>query len=306
MTSHTSGRTYGRIISAEMPGWLKTLTTLPTSCTRAAKTISGSAPARSARVAVWRACTSWSHAKPSVMPSSWRSMLRNCSATRGWFFVVSAPMTAHSSAVDSSIRVKVALMGAIVARDRPETTRVRPGSDVDDLRVARHPVVLTHDRRAVESSDVEDAAALRRGGHEVAVPVGHHRHRRLLPGGALDAHSPLGQRDGHAVVPQLVVADEAVVLARAGRRARVHRHAGSALADDLVPPDLPTLAGAQADPRRAVVADLVVDDPHAAAGEVDRHAVTRVGDDHVAVDEKAVLVAGDGIDALDPVGLDLV
>src|SRR4051794_18248155 len=40
------------------------------------------------------------------MPSSRRSMSRIISATRGWFSMVSAPMTAHCSAVDSSIRVK--------------------------------------------------------------------------------------------------------------------------------------------------------------------------------------------------------
>jgi hypothetical protein len=47
-------------------------------------------------------------AKPSVTSASDRSISRTRSAARApWFLVVSAPITAHCSAVDSSIRVKV-------------------------------------------------------------------------------------------------------------------------------------------------------------------------------------------------------
>ena len=76
-------------------GWLNTLITLPMSWHSEANTTSGSAPAFSALVAVWRQWVSWSVAKPSVMSAHWRSIVRNCSATRGWLFIVSAPMTAH-------------------------------------------------------------------------------------------------------------------------------------------------------------------------------------------------------------------
>jgi hypothetical protein len=91
---------------------LKTLMTLPMSWHSDATIISLSAPAFSASVAVCSPWTSWLVANPSVMPSSWRSIVSTWSATRGWFFTVSAPITAHSSAVDSSIRVKVVAMAA--------------------------------------------------------------------------------------------------------------------------------------------------------------------------------------------------
>ena len=65
-----------------------------------------------ARVAVWRQCVSWSVANPSVMSASERSSMRMRSATRPWFAADSRPMTAHCSAVDSSMRVK--LVGAVV------------------------------------------------------------------------------------------------------------------------------------------------------------------------------------------------
>src|SRR5581483_3315555 len=90
-----------------MRGWLGTEMALPTSWQRAATTTSSSAPARSARVAVCRQWVSWSVANPSVISSSDRSMPSTRSATRSWFLNVSAPMTAHCSAVDSSMRVKL-------------------------------------------------------------------------------------------------------------------------------------------------------------------------------------------------------
>jgi hypothetical protein len=43
-----------------------------------------------------------------------RNMFKIPSATRGWFFAVSAPMFSHSSFVDTSMLVKVALAIYIV------------------------------------------------------------------------------------------------------------------------------------------------------------------------------------------------
>ncbi len=72
-----------------MAGWLGTLTALPMSWHSEAKTTSGSAPARSARVAVCSEWVSWSVAKPSVMSASDSSMPRMRSATRPWLAAVS-------------------------------------------------------------------------------------------------------------------------------------------------------------------------------------------------------------------------
>src|SRR5688572_3709880 len=145
-----------------MAGWFGTLIALPMSWQRLATTTSSSAPARSARVAVWRQWVSWSVAKPSTIESRLRSMARMPSATRPWFFAVSAPMTAHCSAVDSSMRVKVSAMTPVcraVAGTRPsaveDVVRVLAGGR-GDL------------RRAVEDGETGGA-----GGHAIE------RRRRL-------------------------------------------------------------------------------------------------------------------------------
>ncbi|CAN5725008.1 hypothetical protein BH24ACT3_BH24ACT3_18070 [soil metagenome] len=57
-------------------GWLGSLMALPMSLHRDATTPSSSAPARSARVAVCRACWSWSTAKPDRRSASERSSAR--------------------------------------------------------------------------------------------------------------------------------------------------------------------------------------------------------------------------------------
>ena len=72
---------------------------------REATTISSSAPARSARVAVCRQWVSWSTANPSTTSDSDSSIARTRSATRLWFFIVSVPITIHSSRVETSMRV---------------------------------------------------------------------------------------------------------------------------------------------------------------------------------------------------------
>src|SRR5262245_30823400 len=105
------------MIAAEMPGWLGTLTALPTSCSNDANTTSSSAPARSASVAVWRQCVSWATANPSTTSSSERSLASTRSATRAWLALVSLPMTPHCSAVDSSIRVNVVAMAPRLCGD---------------------------------------------------------------------------------------------------------------------------------------------------------------------------------------------
>src|SRR3954454_286690 len=109
------------MISAAMAGWLGTLTALPMSWHSEAITTSSSAPARSARVAVCSECTSWFVLKPSVMSSSDRSMPRTRSATLDWFFADSSPITAHCSALDSSMRVNVVATRYASSVDDPNT-----------------------------------------------------------------------------------------------------------------------------------------------------------------------------------------
>src|SRR5688572_14675379 len=116
-----------------------------------------SAPASSARVAVWRQWVSWSVAKPSVMALSDRSMFRMPSATRAWFIAVCLPISAHSSAVDSSMRVKVL---AIAESLRPQRS--------EDLRSGHRAVV---GQRIAEASFGEQRAQLPRG-REVLVLLG--------------------------------------------------------------------------------------------------------------------------------------
>src|SRR5687767_11655202 len=101
-------------MAAAIWGCPGTLMALPMSWHRLATTTSSSAPSRSARVAVWRQWVSWSVAKPSVMSDSERSMSSTRSATRPWFWDVSVPITAHCSAVDSSMLRK--LVTAVMAQ----------------------------------------------------------------------------------------------------------------------------------------------------------------------------------------------
>ena len=54
------------------------------------------------------------------------------SATRGWLRIVSAPMTAHCSAVDSSIRVKVVAMRAF-SRPSARLSYRRPMEQIEAL-----------------------------------------------------------------------------------------------------------------------------------------------------------------------------
>src|SRR4051794_8777960 len=72
-----------------------------------ATTTSSSAPARSARAAVWHACTSWFTANPLVTGSSSRSIARKRSATFGQSAIDSSAMWVQWSFVDSSIRANV-------------------------------------------------------------------------------------------------------------------------------------------------------------------------------------------------------
>src|ERR1035441_3772915 len=88
-----------------MRGWLGTDTALPMSWQSEATTSSSSAPARSALVAVWRQWVSWSTAKPSTTSDSDSSIISTRSATRPWFLAVSAPISAQSSPVETSMLV---------------------------------------------------------------------------------------------------------------------------------------------------------------------------------------------------------
>ena len=198
-----------------MPGWLNTEISLPMSWHSEATITSLSAPAFSASVAVWQAWVSWSVANPSVMPSSRRSMSRIVSATRGWFSSVSAPMTAHCSAVDSSMRVNrvaVSVMDTIVPQASAANTvlagtvrssaRGREGTEPPSEKVATTSI----------ASDQPPQVAGRR---EVLVLVGHlhqldlvgrHAQRsdhlvdQLLGGGGAGGHAHHAEQ----VVGQLV------------------------------------------------------------------------------------------------------
>jgi hypothetical protein len=88
---------------------LATLIALPMSWHRAATTTSSSAPARSANVAVCRQWVSWSVTKPSSMSANDSSIASTRVATRGWFSAVCRPISIHSSRLETSIEVKVAL-----------------------------------------------------------------------------------------------------------------------------------------------------------------------------------------------------
>src|SRR5262245_5744858 len=159
-----------------MRGWLGTLTALPMSWHSAATTTSSSALARSASVAVWRQCVSWSVAKPSVISESDSSMLSTRSATRSMCCEVSAPMTAHCSAVDSSMRVNVVAIwasslsgegfqhltrgkGAIVetrtllhrAAERPCHDLVDGGQELTQLGWRREVLLLGRDRDLLDA-----------------------------------------------------------------------------------------------------------------------------------------------------------
>src|SRR4051812_44696059 len=162
-----------------MRGWLGTLIALPMSWHSEATTTSSSAPARSASVAVCRQCVSWSVAKPSVIELRERSIPRTLSATRGWFCMVSAPMTAHCSAVDSSIRVKllawsfVTVMTPVCPLDRSSGERCQDfaGGEVAVVRgrPARHRPADGERRRHVDGD--EQLAELARG-REVLLLLG--------------------------------------------------------------------------------------------------------------------------------------
>src|SRR5205823_4445853 len=75
-----------------------------------ATTTSLSAPDRSARVAVWRQCVSWSTANPSTLVDSICNSCRTVSPWCCWLLADSTPIWPHCSAVDSSMRVKVCVM----------------------------------------------------------------------------------------------------------------------------------------------------------------------------------------------------
>src|SRR4051794_10971051 len=123
------------------------------SCSKDANTTSSSAPARSASVAVWSECVSWSTAKPSVMSASERNISSARSATRPWWAYVSLPMTAHCSAVDSSIRVNVVAMADRLPRRRLRDAEEQRGAVVVEVaagrtRVERRAQLLVRDRGA--------------------------------------------------------------------------------------------------------------------------------------------------------------
>src|SRR3954468_23855511 len=116
-----------------MAPWLGTETTLPMSWHSDATTTSLSAPARSASVAVCRQWVSWSTAKPFTIVDNMRSSCRTVSPCSCWAFIDSTPIWAHSSAVDSSMRVKVCVMSAILRSaldDGPKVVENVTGGDV--------------------------------------------------------------------------------------------------------------------------------------------------------------------------------
>ena len=90
-----------------MRGWLGTLTALPMSWQSEATTISSSAPARSASVAVCSECVSWSTAKPSVIAGEAAQQAEHRLGDAGLVGERLLAITPHCSAVDSSMRVKV-------------------------------------------------------------------------------------------------------------------------------------------------------------------------------------------------------
>src|SRR5438270_5936456 len=127
---YTSSRTYGFRISAAIPPWFGTETTLPMSWHNDATTTSLSAPARSARVAVWRQCVSWSTANPSTLVDSICRSASTVSPWCCWLWADSTPIWPHCSAVDSSMRVNVCVMDPIL---RPPQERPLPGESVEDV-----------------------------------------------------------------------------------------------------------------------------------------------------------------------------
>ena len=73
----------------------------------AAATTSRSAPARSARAAVWHTCVSWSTANPFVTPARSRSIPSIRSGTFAQSSIDSVAIRSHCSLVDSSMRENV-------------------------------------------------------------------------------------------------------------------------------------------------------------------------------------------------------
>src|SRR3954447_5712910 len=119
-----------------MPPWLGTDTTLPMSWHSDATTTSLSAPARSASVAVCRQCVSWSTAKPATLVDSICNSCSTVSPWCSWLLADSTPICPHCSAVDSSMRVNVCVIGTILPLRRvAELGQDVAGHLVDALQV---------------------------------------------------------------------------------------------------------------------------------------------------------------------------
>src|SRR5438309_1103096 len=120
-------------MAAAMTGWFGTEIALPMSWHSDATTNSLSAPARSARVAVWRQWVSWSVAKPSTSSSRDRRSHRIRSATRPWFLTCSTPIVSHCSRVEASIRVNVVAMAPFSRPGSGMTFRSWDGATYDRI-----------------------------------------------------------------------------------------------------------------------------------------------------------------------------
>src|SRR6478672_5802326 len=76
------------------------------------------------------------------MPSRRVSIESTSSATRAWFFIVSAPMTAHCSAVDSSMRVKLEACSFVTVMGPFCPRTVASGERGEDVAGRERPVVV--------------------------------------------------------------------------------------------------------------------------------------------------------------------
>src|SRR5580700_1694707 len=111
---------------------------------REATTHSSSAPACSARVAVCRQWVSWSTANPSTTSANDSSMASTLSAERPWCCLVSAPITAHCSWVDTSMLVNEVVI-PIVSRQFPaRAPRSSTGQAFEDVGGDGGPVLGQH------------------------------------------------------------------------------------------------------------------------------------------------------------------